>query len=109
MRMLLLAAIMAASYAAQAQRVDWHRVDLNFNHLDPTLAPANLKPATEAAIRRMILRTLPDHGCDPGDFTYSVAPLGRPGIVYVSPGAGCLRGGQGKTHLFGLSTPPPGL
>jgi hypothetical protein len=104
MRPYLALALLIAAPVLHAQTVDWHAV--NLHNLNTQLAPAHLTSHQQAAIRTLIVQTLQDTSCDMpdgfGDFTYSVAPIGRPGIVYVSPGDGCLRGAQGSNASLWL-------
>jgi hypothetical protein len=104
MRRLAILAMLLAIPSIQAQRVDWQHIDF---HLDDTTFDAtDLSPAQQASLRSSILRSLPDDCSDypggAGVFTYSIAPVGRPGIVFVSPGSGCLRGGQGSNASLWL-------
>jgi hypothetical protein len=105
-----------------AQSVDWKHVDFRLD--DSTFAATDLSPDQQSSIRAFILRTLPDDCSDypggAGVFTYSIAPVGRPNIVFVSPGSGCLRGGQGSNaslwlvdtsagHMHMIATPDQGF
>jgi hypothetical protein len=112
MRPLFALALLIATPFLRAQTVDWPSVDVNLHHLDPQLAPAKLSPHQQANVRTLILRTV-GYTCireHPLTFTYSIAPIGRGGIVYVSPDGGCLRGGQetnASLWLIDTSAPRP--
>ena len=114
MRLLHALALLLAAPIAHAQAVDWTSVDINPHHLNPQLAPAHLTAHQQAAIRTLIVHTLQDTDCDMpdgfGTFNYFIAPIGRPGIIYVQPGEGCLRRGEGTNTslwLVDTSTPRP--
>jgi hypothetical protein len=104
MRCLTLLALLLATLSANAQSVDWNQVNFRLN--DSTFDATDLSPAQQASLRTFILHSLPDDCSDypsgAGDFTYSLAPVGRPNIVFVSPGTGCLRGGQGSNASLWL-------
>lgn len=103
---------------AVAQRVDWTRVDINSARLNPRLRAAHLTPPQRRSVRRLLLADSPseDSGCDGAGWVDGVsfyrAPLGRAGLVYASPGVGCMRGGQGANAslwLIDLAGPHPVL
>ena len=101
MRHLLLLLLVSSACCANAQRVDWSHVSTGFGH---RLAPAHLTRRQQAAVRALVLHRatvgdmIPDDCSEVsergvGTFTLEAAPVGRAGIVYVTPGAGCLQTG----------------
>jgi hypothetical protein len=100
----LLAILLAATPSIPVQRVDWQHIDFRVD--DSSFDGADLSPVQQASIRTFILRSLSDdcsaYPGGAGAFTYSIAPVGRPNIVFVSPGGGCLRGGQGANASLWL-------
>jgi hypothetical protein len=103
MRRFLGFAFVLLSGSMQAQDIDWSRVDVNIQRLNPKLQPAHLTIPQRAAVTRLLAKNASaawqacggDASWIRGSSFYR-APLGSPQLIYIVPGTGCTRGGQGS-------------